>query len=503
MIETFVQYLESIFSIHLFKLGNTEISLITIFQISLATFLVLFLSRATRYLLERRILTKFNLDAGIRASISILISYFIGGFGFILIVQTMGFDFSSIVVIIGGLGVGIGFGLQQITNNFISGITILLERKLKVGDFIEFEDVQGNIHEISLRTTTIRTPIGQNVVIPNGTLIENKLTNWTHDSQSGGYSLIHLTIEPEYNPLLVTEILIDSASRDPLISKRRPPKVFFNGYQDGFFQFELIFWLEDFTFFKEARSSLHYTVEYNLRQAGIYFPDDNERKVYMLGDDPKKHRENVQGSKLFLSSVRKNSSLYIKDHLKKVEYFQNFNELELRRLIEYGYRKILEADEVLFREGDYGDAFYVILSGTVEIFTEKMGKTLATLNTGSFFGELSLLLGIPRTASVKALEKTTVFFINNQGFRRLLDEQPALQEEIVQQLSERREELKDRQRQLREMGLVDDEEDDRNPVSWVRKRLTNLFGNPLDEQYEPTTERSRDSLPASEPDPDC
>ncbi|MBP0019141.1 MAG: mechanosensitive ion channel [Cyanobacteria bacterium SBLK] len=498
MIEILVQYLDSILSIRLFKLGNTEISLITIFQISLATFLVLFLSRTTRYLLERRILTKFNIDAGIRASISILISYFIGAFGFILIIQTMGFDFSSIFVIIGGLGVGIGFGLQQITNNFISGITILLEQKLKVGDFIDFEEVQGNIQEISLRTTTIRTPIGQNVVIPNGNLIEKKLVNWTHESQSG-YSLIHLKIEPEYNPLLVTEILIDSASRDPLVSHRKPPKVFFNGYQDGFFQFELIFWLEDFTLFKEARSSLHYTVEYNLRQAGIYFPDDNERKVYMLGDDPKKHRENVQGSKLFLSSVRKNNSLYIKDHLKKVEYFQNFNELELRRLIEYGYRKTLEPSEILFREGDYGDAFYVILSGTVEIYTEKMGKTLATLNTGSFFGELSLLLGIPRTASVKALEKTTVFFINNQGFKRLLEEQPTLQEEIAQQLSERREELKERQRQLREMGLVDDREDDRNPVVWVRKRLTNLFGSSSDASER---ERSPDSLPSSEPKTD-
>ncbi|WP_204106499.1 MULTISPECIES: cyclic nucleotide-binding domain-containing protein [Spirulina sp. CCY15215] len=477
MIETLLQYFESIFSIRLFKLGNTEFSLITIFQISLAVFLVLFLSRTTRYLLEKRILTRFKIDAGIRASISILISYLMGGFGFIFIVQTMGFDFSSIVVIIGGLGVGIGFGLQQITNNFISGITILLERKLKVGDFIEFEEVQGNIHEISLRTTTIRTPLGQNVVIPNGSLIENKLTNWTHESKNGGYSSIAITIEPEYNPLLVTEILIDSASRDPLISNQRSPKVFFNGYCDGFFHFELIFWLEDFTLFKEAQSSINYTVEYTLRQAGIYFPDDNERKVYMLGDDPKKHRENVQGSKLFLSSVRKNSSLYIKDHLKKVEYFQNFNELELRRLIEYGYRKNLEASEVLFREGDYGDAFYVILSGTVEIFTEKMGKTLATLNTGSFFGELSLLLGIPRTASVRALEKTTVFFINNQGFKRLLEEQPALQEEIVQQLCDRRDELAKRQRELREMGLVDDEEDDRNPVTWVRKRLTKLFGS--------------------------
>jgi CRP-like cAMP-binding protein len=111
----------------------------------------------------------------------------------------------------------------------------------------------------------------------------------------------------------------------------------------------------------------------------------------------------------------------------------------------------------------------------VEVFVEKLNKVLTTLNAGQFFGELSLMLGIPRTATVRALEDTLLFVINNKSFEQLLHEQPELAEVIVQELSKHQEELAERQQQLRELGLVDAEEDDNNIVVWVRKRIKNLF----------------------------
>lgn len=487
IIETIVRYLQSIFEslksvflIKLLEIGETSISLLTVLQFSISIVLVVFVTRTSKLLLERRILTKFNIDTGARASLSILLSYAIGALGFLIVLQTIGLEFSSISVIIGGLGVGIGFGLQDITSNFISGITILIERKLNVGDFVEFEDVQGSIQEISLRTTTIKTPIGEKVIIPNGSLLQNKLTNRTSD-KDGGYVSLDIGIESENNPLLITEILLESAYLDSFISQKRPPQIFFDGYNDGFFNFQLAVWIDDFQDYKKAKSSLNYTVEYNLRQAGILFPDDNERKI-SLTYDPLNGK--VEESQLQPAGDREEGKLYVKDYLKKVEYFQNFNELELRKLIEYGYRKTLDPEELLFREGDPGDAFYVILSGSVEVFIEKLNKTLVALKSGDFLGELSLLLGIPRTASVKTLEQTTLFVLNSQGFKRIIQEQPKLQEEIIQQLSIHQEELQQRKEQLQKMGLVDEEEDDRNAVSWVRKRLTNLFGSPDEDQTE-------------------
>ncbi|NET51492.1 MAG: cyclic nucleotide-binding domain-containing protein [Merismopedia sp. SIO2A8] len=161
--------------------------------------------------------------------------------------------------------------------------------------------------------------------------------------------------------------------------------------------------------------------------------------------------------------------------MRLVTYFENLSDLEVRQLIEIGYRKRLVPSQVLFHEDEPGDAFYIILSGSVEVFVAKLSKHLTILGAGQFFGELALMLGIPRTATVRAVEETILFVINRKGFEKLLQEHPELSEVIVQELGKHKEELAQRQKQLRDMGLLDATEDDKNPVSWVRKRLKKIF----------------------------
>ena len=151
------------------------------------------------------------------------------------------------------------------------------------------------------------------------------------------------------------------------------------------------------------------------------------------------------------------------------------NDLDLRKLIEIGYHLRIKESEILFKENDPGDAFYIILSGKVEVFVSKINKHLATLKKANFFGELALMLGIPRTATVRALEDTTLFVINNQAFEKFLKSNPLVAEEIVCELVKCQEELTYRQQQLRKMGLIDELEVDINPVVWVRKRLKKVF----------------------------
>ena len=159
----------------------------------------------------------------------------------------------------------------------------------------------------------------------------------------------------------------------------------------------------------------------------------------------------------------------------EVTYFKNFTDVELRKLIEVGYRKRIKPLDFLFHEGDPGDAFYIILSGSVEVFVEKINKNLTTLKAGKFFGELALILGIPRTASVRAIEDTILFAINKKGFEKILHENPELAEVILQEFGKHKEELFERQSELRTLGLVDIEEDDKNIIVWVRSRFKNLF----------------------------
>lgn len=463
-------------------IAGTKLTLPAIGYLILAFILILALSRALKRILRDRLLMRMGIDTGNREAISTILSYTIGTFSCIVVLQSTGFNLASLAVIVGGLGVGIGFGLQNLTRNFASGLTLLLERQIKVGDFIEFDGLAGYVKAVSLRTTIIRTREGGDIIVPNENLIESRVLSWTYDGFLVGR--IHLPVGVAYgsDPVLVTETLLQAAYMEPAVLQDPAPLVNFRGFGDNSLNFELRVWIEPIDKEPDIRSSLNYLIEYLFRQQNIEIPFPQQDlwlrnpEVLQLSRRPVK-----------LDSEKSNSvdtpgwnlppkPLNIKDLLQQVKYFHNFTELELRQLIEIGYRQKLRPSAFLFHEGQPGDAFYIILSGSVEVFTEKVNKHLATLHAGQFFGELALMLGIPRTASVRALEETILFAINHKGFSRLLQQHPELAEEIIYELGKHQEELAERQKQLREMGLVDRSEDDKSPVVWMRKRLKNLFG---------------------------
>ncbi|MBD0341321.1 MAG: cyclic nucleotide-binding domain-containing protein, partial [Microcoleus sp. Co-bin12] len=287
--------------------------------------------------------------------------------------------------------------------------------------------------------------------------------------------------------LLVTETLLNIAYAEAGVLYEPNPKVLFVEFGDDSFKFELLVWTDRPTQREVIKSSLNFAIEYNFRHQKIEFPF-NDRKVYLPNselllsmfnkketaiDITNSSSENEPKMPIFSKELKKRSSLSCL--LREVEYFKNMTDLELRQLIEVGYRQRLRPQEFLFRENDPGDAFYMILSGSVEVFVEAIDKHLNNLGSGQFFGELSLMLGIPRTASVRALEETILFAINKEGFQKILTEQQDLSEQIIQQIVKHKEELSERHQQLREMELLDAVEEDENPVEWVKKRLKNLF----------------------------
>lgn len=463
-----------------FKIAGAELTIFSILQIILWLTLLFLFTRILKKFLKHRLLVKFGIDEGNREALSTIISYALAVLGFILILQTTGFNLASIAVIAGGLGVGIGFGLQNITNNFVSGLTLLVERTVKVGDFVEFDGLAGYVKEIAIRATIIRTLDGSDVVVPNSKLVENKLVNWSLESYTGR---IHIPIGVAYgsDPVLVTEILLKSAYMEPAVLSEPAPKVIFTSFGDNALHFDLQVWVNRIDQKIPLASSLNFIIEYNLRQQGIQIPFPQRDlwlrnpEVLNLSRRPREISQELPEipQKQLTSPPQK--PLALRDLLREVIYFQNFTELELRQLIEIGYRKRLQPSEILFHEGDPGNAFYIILSGSVEVYVEKINKHLTNLGAGKFFGELALMLGIPRTATVRSKEETILFVITNKDFQKLLRENPELSEVIVQELGKHQEELAQRQQQLREMGLVNAGEDDKNLKVWVRKRLKNLF----------------------------
>ena len=478
--------ISKIFTATLFKIGENTVSLQSLVELIVLFIAILVISRFFTGFLKERLLVRLGIDEGNREAIAVIIGYLIVALGAIVAIQSIGFNLASFAVVAGGLGVGLGFGIQDLTTNFVSGLTLLLDRPVKVGDFVELEGLMGIVKKISIRSTIIQTNDDSSVIVPNSNMISNKIVNWSYENP---LLCLRVPVEVAENsdPLLVTETLLNIAYAEAGVLYEPNPKVLFVEFGDDSFKFELLVWTDRPTQRELIKSSLNFAIEYNFRQQKIQFPF-NDRQIYLQNpqvllsmlnkketaiDIPNSSSENESKMPIFSQELKKRSSLSCL--LREVEYFENLTDLELRKLIEVGYRQRLEPQEFLFRENDPGDAFYMILSGSVEVFVEAIDKHLNNLGSGEFFGELSLMLGIPRTASVRALSETILFTINKEGFQKVLTEQQDLSEQIIQQIVKHKEELSERHQQLREMELVEAAEDDENPVEWVRKRLKNLF----------------------------
>jgi potassium-dependent mechanosensitive channel len=477
--------ISQLFTSTIFTVGENPVSLRSLLELIISFIIVVIVSQGFTNFLKERLLVKLGIDEGNREAISVIIRYLIVALGVIFAIQQIGFNLASFAVVAGGLGVGIGFGIQDLTTNFVSGLTLLLDRPVKVGDFVELEGLMGIVKKISIRSTIIKTNDDSSVIVPNSKMISNKIVNWSYDNP---LLCLRLSIEvaETSDPLLVTETLLNIAYAEAGVLYEPHPKVFFVEFGDDCFKFELLVWTDRPTDREVIKSSLNFAIQYNFRQHGIDFPS-NDRDLYLRNPEVFlslfNKNETVNNHKIisdnnpkipiFPKGVKKPSSL--SDLLREVTYFEHLTDLELRQLIEIGYRQRLRPQEFLFRENDPGNAFYMILSGSVEVFVEAIDKHLTELGAGNFFGELSLMLGIPRTASVRALEETVLFAINQEGFQKVLTERPDLSEQIIQEIVKHKEELSERQQELREMQLVDAAEDDESPVEWVRKRLKNLF----------------------------
>lgn len=477
--------IQAIANYTIFQLYNESIALNTVFQLIVLLFSVYLTAKFIKFLCQRWLLKKLNFDVGNREAISTLVFYISITVGSLIAIQSTGINLSSLTFIIGGLGIGIGFGLQSITKDFMSGLILLIGRTIKINDFIqfgerqEFPDFKGTVKKISFLFTVVETKDSGFLIVPNSYLITFPTLNWSYGNQINRLKIL-LRVSKDIDFVLFTDIILNAAHREISVQKKPSPKLIFKEIGDYYCEFELQVWIknirnEDFT-----KNRLNYACEYYLKQQGIHliFPTQylaTTQKNYDFNISINQSNDYLQKSNNIQDSHGHRIPLSIRDTLKRITYFANLNDLEIRQLIEAGYRERLEKETIIFNEGDPGDAFYIILSGSVEIFVPQINKYLVTLRTGNFFGELSLMLGIPRTASVKTIEKTLLFVITKEKFNFILQEQEELAEVIIQELGKHQEELKQRQEQLREMGLISEDEDDSNLMKWVRKRFNKLF----------------------------
>lgn len=178
--EDFFNYLYEILNFKLFTLSQVPITVLSIllFVLLITGFIVL--GMMVRRALNRRMFKRFKIDSGTRYTLSRIIQYAIIGIGVLVTFDIIGIDLSSLTVIFGLLSVGIGFGLQNITANFMSGLIILFERPISVGDRVMVSDIEGDITEINIRSTMVRTVNNISIIVPNSEFVSKDVINYSH-----------------------------------------------------------------------------------------------------------------------------------------------------------------------------------------------------------------------------------------------------------------------------------------------------------------------------------
>jgi small-conductance mechanosensitive channel len=229
------------------------------------------LSRVLRFLLEEDVYPRVSLGRGVPYAVSSLLHYVILFGGFVLAIFAMGVDLTRVTILAGAFGVGIGFGLQNIVNNFVSGLIMLFERPMKLGDTVQVDDVSGTVERIGIRSSTLRTAEGAEIVVPNASLISERLTNWTLNNSRRRIDL-KLGVAYGTDPQKLLDLLMALARGHREVLAYPAPVALFMGFGENSLDFELRCWTDDFDDWVEIRSRLALDLHRMLGDAGIEVP---------------------------------------------------------------------------------------------------------------------------------------------------------------------------------------------------------------------------------------
>jgi small-conductance mechanosensitive channel len=252
------------------KVGAAEISIQ-----ALASFLVVFLSavifsRLLRFVLTEEILPRINLPRGVPGAVDVLARYGILLLGFLIALAAAGVDFSRVTLLISALGVGIGFGLQNLVNNFVSGLILVFEHPVQVGDFVEVGTTFGEVRKIGFRASVLRTPDGADVIVPNSELIGSRVINWSLYDRLRRIS-ISVSVAYGTDPDRVIDLLLGVARKHPAVLAEPAPAAIFDRFADSALSFTLLCWSTVDTFFL-ARSELTIAINNTFKEAGVLIP---------------------------------------------------------------------------------------------------------------------------------------------------------------------------------------------------------------------------------------
>lgn len=264
-------YINRILNYVLFQVKETPVTVVSIFIFILFITVFVFIGILTRRALNRKIFKKLHIDEGTSYTLSRITQYIIITIGALVAFQFVGIDLSGLAVIFGLLSVGIGFGLQNITSNFISGLIILFERPISVGDRVTVSDIEGDVIEINIRSTKVRTVNNVSIIVPNSEFVSKDVINYSHGDPT---YRVDVSVGVSYSSDLdrVLNAMGEVADENEDVLKNPKAEVHLIEFGDSSWNMQLRAWIADVKHYPRVRNELNKAIVRKFREQGIEIP---------------------------------------------------------------------------------------------------------------------------------------------------------------------------------------------------------------------------------------
>ncbi len=351
----------------------------------------------------------------------------LGGVGLALLKALYSVDLTGFLVTSTVLSAILGLSLQDVLASFMSGIALQIERPFAVTDWIRVGDEEGQVVQMNWRTITLRSRDGHNVVLPNSRIAKENLAILSRPS---GASLFHATVGVGYAhpPGDVRAVLAAAIEGAEGICEAPAPEVFVKGFADSAIEYDLRFWVRDFARAARARDAVLSRAWYGLHRAGMAIPFP-QREVAV--------RQVVEGDEARRADRLRRECAAV---LRSVETFNPLSDEQVEVLARDARPERFTDGERLVRQGDEGRSLFVVKAGRVRVeqaADDGVPVVVARMGPGSFFGEMSLLTGEPRNASVYAEGELEVTVVDKESFATVLQADHRLAEALSEELERR------------------------------------------------------------------
>ncbi|MFB3903365.1 MAG: cyclic nucleotide-binding domain-containing protein [Acidobacteriota bacterium] len=354
-------------------------------------------------------------------------------------------------------GLVLGLALQDTLGNLFAGLAIQVEKPFAVGDWIKAGDYEGRVAEVTWRATKMRTKSGQFVVIPNSLVSKDIVVNYSNPSpvQRMNFSI---GLPYEVPPNLAKRIALETCEEIPSILKEPAPDVLLREYGESSINYSCRFWIDDFSRNDPIIDEFATLLYYRLKRAGISmpFPIRDIRITQPVAQDLTAD----DGSRLAF--------------VEKAGLFRNLEMADKQAIAKVMHPVTFAAGETIIRQADAGDSMFFVKSGSVKVILESGGERheVTRLTEGDFFGEMALLTGEPRTATVVAACDVEAFVLSKEPFREVLQQNPAIAEKISQTMTLRKAMLEQQASQISTLTVRIQTEEQRNFLV----RIQRFFG---------------------------